>query len=194
MVNRIHKTGEDGYWKVSASGEAKKDKKRDQDSNQEDGRRRQQKSHFGETSDFVNLLTKDSKTFKQANIDTNRIRGFTFSSISTQHDKAILEVDISLTDGSMIKGAHLAVSRQEGMKYISRKPGEAIGAEQLVQGSILTVALPQKTSSETTTKAEPVQATLTAREMASSLNWYYYVGFGAILLAILFLIFIFLTV
>lgn len=195
VVDRIHdrmppKSKDGDYWEIARSGESKEEKKRDEDK----GRRQRELDVFGESSDFIQLLSKDPRTYKREKIDATQITKFTFRGISTHREKAILEVDISMADGTLIRSAQVAISRQEGMKFISRKPGEEILAAPLIQGaSHLTVALPQKT---TPPRGAPEIAPASASGGTApwdGLNWYHYLLFGFLGLAVAGLIYIFFT-
>jgi hypothetical protein len=193
VIDRIHdrvppKSKDGDYWEIARSGETKEEKKRDEDK----GRRQREMDSFGESSDFIQLLTKDPRTYKREKIDATRISKFTFRGVSTHREKAILEVDISLTDGTLIRSAQLALSRQEGMKLISRKPGDEILAAPLIQGaSYLTVALPQKNI--TTNRPEEISAAQDANTAApgKSLDWYFYLLFALLGLGVAGLLYIF---
>lgn len=187
MIDRIQKAGEGDYWKVNATTETKEDKKRDD----QRGRGQGQRDSFDETSDFVQLLSKDPRKYRRQNIDSNQVNHFTFRGVSTQKDKAILEVDITLTNGSLIQGAQLAVSREDGMKFLGRKPGDDIVIDQLIKGPLLTVALPEKTSGSVDARSKAATVPATINEVPR-LAWYYYLVFGVLIFAVLFLIYIFL--
>jgi len=195
VVDRIEKTREVDPWKIVATNETKEEKKRD-----ESGSSGQEaKDSFGETSDFVQLLSKDPRKFISEKIASTQISGFIFRGVSTHREKALLEVDISLANGTLIKGAQVALSRQEGMRYLSRRPGEEIVVDQLVKGTFLTVALPQRDTeshSGAAVPAAPVEAVAEPVEAnpvpkAAGLSWSYYLGFGAMVVAILLLIYFF---
>jgi hypothetical protein len=92
----------------------------------------------------------------------------------------------------MIRSAQLAVSRQEGMKFISRKSGEEILAAPLLQGiSYLTVALPQKAppTNKPSENSSPSETILLPQWQA--LTWYHYLLFGFLGLGVAGLIYIF---
>ena len=195
VIDRIHdrmppKSKDGDYWEIARSGESKEEKKRDEDK----GRRQREQDAFGESSDFIQLLSKDPRTYKREKIDATQITKFTFRGISTHREKAILEVDISLADGTLIRSAQMAISREAGMKFISRKPGEEILAAPLIQGaSHLTVALPQKNPAP----RESHEMSLASAPMETAtpigLNWYHYLLFGFLGLALAGLIYIFFT-
>lgn len=196
VIDRIHdrvppKSKDGDYWEIARSGESKEEKKRDEDK----GRRQRELDAFGESSDFIQLLTKDPRTYKREKIDTTRITKFTFRGVSTHREKAILEVDISLTDGTLIRSAQMALSRQEGMRLISRKPGDEILAAPLIQGATyLTVALPQKappTSRVTETVSNSFDTSVTAP--FRGWVWYYYLLAVFLGLGIAGLLYIFFT-
>lgn len=191
VIDRIKKPSQE-YWKVNASTETKGDKKREQKQaqDQEAGKR----DSFGESSDFIQLFSKDPRKFKTEKIATSEIKGFTFRGVSTHREKALLEVDISFADGTLIRGAQVALNRHEGMKLISRKPGEVLVLDSLMRGSFLTVALPQAGSEKRS--VGPIEKVVPAVEEAEvpGLAWYYYLGGGAFLLGIILLIYIFLMV
>jgi hypothetical protein len=195
VVDRIEKTREVDPWKIVATNETKEEKKRD-----ESGSSGQEaKDSFGETSDFIQLLSKDPRKFVSEKIASTQISGFVFRGVSTHREKALLEVDISLANGTLIKGAQVALSRQEGMRYLSRRPGEEIVVDQLVKGTFLTVALPQRESESHAVNSAPqapVDVTPKPPEArrapkAPGLSWSYYLGFGAMVVAILLLIYFF---
>ena len=193
-IDRIHdrvpKTQEGDHWEISKTKETKEEKKRDEDKQ----RRQREQDVFGESSDFIQLLSKDPRKYKREKIDSAQIDKFTFRGVSTHREKAILEVDISLRDGTLIKGAQVAVSRQEGMKYISRKIGEDIVVDQLVQGgSYLTVALPQRRAPTASRQPDRAQAGPLITD-AARMEWYYYLLFGILFVAVLALIYVFLMV
>ncbi len=187
MVERIEKVKAE-YWEVAATTETKEEKKR-----QEKQPGQESKDSFGETSDFVQLLAKDPRKFSSEKIASTQIKGFTFRGISTHRDKSLIEVDISMSNGTLIKGAQVAVSRQEGMRYISRHPGENLVVDQIVKGTFLTVAVPKKEIKKVTpeirspTTAPPGPAI----KPKGMLSWSYVLGIGAIILATLMLIIIF---
>lgn len=191
MVDRIEKTRNVDPWQIAETKETKEEKKRD-----ESGASGQEaKDSFGETSDFIQLLSKDPKKFQSEQIASTQIKGFTFRGVSTHREKALLEVDITLSNGTLIQGAQIALSRQEGMRYLSRRPGEEIVADQLVKGTFLTIARPQheahlpEASAAAPATSVPVataEATVPAR-----LSWAYYLGMGAMLFAVLLLIYLF---
>lgn len=192
MVDRIEKTRQVDPWKIVATNETKEEKKRDESgtSGQES------KDSFGETSDFIQLLTKDPTKFVSEKIASTQISGFTFRGVSTHREKALLEVDITLSNGTLIKGAQIALTRQEGMRYLSRRPGEDIVVDQLVQGTFLTIARPQHPEAAAAgTEARP--PTGPAPTMAvgpppkAGIPWSYYLGFAAMGIAVLLLIYFF---
>jgi hypothetical protein len=193
VIDRIHdrvppKSKDGDYWEIARSGESKEEKKRDEDK----GRRQRELDAFGESSDFIQLLTKDPRTYKREKIDTARIAKFTFRGVSTHREKAILELDISLHDGTLIRSAQMAISRQEGMKFISRKPGEEILTEPLLQGaSYLTVALPQKNVSSLKSPESSPPFESPEVKTAGRLEWYYYLLFGFLGLGVAGLLYIF---
>lgn len=192
-IDRIHdrvpKLREGDQFEVKATTETKEEKKRDE----EKGRRQREMDSFGESSDFIQLLSKDPKRYKREKIHTDQISKFTFRGVSTHREKAILEVDISLSDGTLLKGAQMAVSRQEGMKFISRKPGEDIVMETLVKGgSILTVAIPKKAPVRVPKQEATVQPGV-ADTATPRLEWYYFLIFGVLIFAILALLYVFVT-
>lgn len=194
VVDRIEKSRQVDPWSISATKETKEDKKRD-----ESGSKGQEsKDSFGESSDFVQLLSKDPRKFVSEKIASQQISAFTYRGVSTHRDKALLEVDITLANGTLIKGAQVALSRQEGMRYISRRPGEDIVVDQLVKGTFLTVARPQHheapTSNSPGTMAEPARGATGVESLTvarSGLSWSYYLGFGAMAIAVLLLIYFF---
>lgn len=193
VIDRIHdrvpKTNKEGdYWEISRSSETKGDKKRDE----EQGRRRREQDAFGESSDFIQLLTKDPRTYKREKLDTARISQFTFRGVSTHREKAILEVDIRLKDGTLIRSAQLAISRTEGMKFISRKPGDDILVEPLIQGAThLTIALPQKPGPPRAAPRAEEETGDGAMGNKKVLEWYYYLLFGILGLSILAMVYVF---
>jgi len=188
-VDRIEKTRQVDAWKIGATSETKEEKKRDESG----GSGKENKDSFGETSDFVQLLSKDPRKFVSEKISSTQISGFTYRGVSTHRDTALLEVDIVLSNGGLIKGAQLAISRQEGMRYISRKPGEEIVVDQLVKGTFLTIARPQHHEAPPSPgglPTAPAQASPEAVQKAG-FAWSYYLGFGAMAVAILLLIYFF---
>jgi hypothetical protein len=189
VVDRIEKTDRAELWKISSTKETKEEKKRD-----EKGRSGQeQKDSFGETSDFIQLLSKDPRKYKSDKIAAAQIQGFTFRGISTIREKAILEVDISLANGTLLKGAQIALNRVDGMQYISRRPGEELVVDQIVKGTFLTVALPQKELTPSSEKISHVAPESEKNKISfTRFSWSYYLGFGAMFVAILLLIYIFL--
>ena len=192
-VDRIHdrvsQTQEGDAWEVKATTETKGEKKRDE----EKGRRQREQDSFGESSDFIQLLSKDPRKYKREKIDSAQISKFTFRGVSTHRERAILEVDITLNDGTLIRGAQVAISRPEGMKFISRKIGEEIVVNQLVQGgTYLSVALPQQTHEGKAAPAVPDSA-VAAPSIRTRLEWYYYLIFVVLGLAVMALVYIFLT-
>lgn len=194
VIDRIHdrvqKSGEGDPWEVKATTETKEEKKRDE----EKGRRQREQDSFGETSDFIQLLSKDPRKYRREKIDTSQISDFTYRGISTHRENAILEVDISLIDGTLIQGAQVAISRQEGMKFISRKPGEPIVLDQLVKGgSFLTVALPQKVPPRSRS-ADSMTTPEVVLPVKTRLEWYYYLIFGILIFALIALVYIFVMV
>jgi hypothetical protein len=192
VVDRIEKTRNVDPWQIAATKETKEDKKRD-----EGGASGQEaKDSFGETSDFIQLLVKDPKKFQSEQIASTQIKGFVFRGVSTHREKALLEVDITLSNGSLIQGAQIALSRQEGMRYLSRRPGEEIVADQLVKGTFLTIARPQhEAPSPEATVVNPAGSAPTLAAIPAPtptrLSWAYYLGMGAMLFAVLLLIYLF---
>lgn len=189
MIDRINKAGDSNYWRVKATSESKEDKKRDD----ERGRGQGQRDSFGETSDFIQLISKDPKKYRRQEIDTSQISSFTFRGVSTHREKAILEVDITLADGTLLKGAQVALSRQEGMKFLSRKVGEPIVASQLVKGTAMTVAIPQIESVASQKTTSPAPRAQEKARTETKLAWYYYVGFLILFGAMGALLYIFIT-
>lgn len=193
MVDRIEKTRQVDPWMIGATKETKEDKKRDEGGSQG----QENKDSFGESSDFVQLLSKDPRKFVSEKIASTQISAFTYRGVSTHRDTALLEVDITLANGTLIKGAQVAISRQEGMRYISRRPGEDIVVDQLVQGTFLTVARPQHhevpagispASGTPANASSGVDSLIVTRR---GLTWSYYIGFGAMAIAVLLLIYFF---
>ena len=195
MVDRIEKTRPTDSWVVDATKETKEDKKRDDSGAQG----QENKDSFGESSDFVQLLSKDPRKFVSEKIASTQISGFTYRGVSTHRDTALLEVDIALSNGTLIKGAQVALSRQEGMRYISRRPGEEIIVDQLVKGTFLTVARPQHHEAPAGTHSEAAapeaaKVPLSVEDLTvtrAGLGWSYYLGFGAMVIAVLLLIYFF---
>jgi hypothetical protein len=191
VIERIEKTNRPtDPWKITAAKETKEDKKRDQQSSTS----QEERDSFGETSDFIQLLTKDPKKFKTDKIESGQIAGLIFRGVSTHREKALLEVDISLHSGLLIQGAQIALSRQEGMQYLSRKPGDNLVVEQIVKGTFLTVAVPQKEhESAPSPHSQPSQAMSQPPviENLKSWNWSYYLGLAAMGVALLLLIYFF---
>lgn len=190
MVDRIEKTRQVDAWKIGATNETKEEKKRDESGA---GSGKENKDSFGETSDFVQLLSKDPRKFVSEKISSTQISGFTYRGVSTHRDTALIEVDIALANGSLIRGAQLAVSRQEGMRYISRKPGEEIVVDQLVKGTFLTIARPQHHDAPHGPGEAPAPVFQASPEAApkTGIAWSYYLGFGAMAIAVLLLIYFF---
>lgn len=191
MVDRIENTRNVDPWQIAATKETKEDKKRD-----EGGSTGQEtKDSFGETSDFIQLLSKDPKKFQSEQIASTQIKGFTFRGVSTHREKALLEVDITLSNGTLIQGAQIALSRQEGMRFLSRRPGEEIVADQLVKGTFLTIARPKHEAHAPETPAPATEASspaaLPAVPAPAGLSWAYYLGMGAMVFAVLLLIYLF---
>ena len=190
MVDRIEKTRNVDPWQIAATKETKEDKKRD-----ESGASGQEaKDSFGETSDFIQLLSKDPKKFQSEQIASTQIKGFVFRGVSTHREKALLEVDIALSNGTLIQGAQIAITRQEGMRFISRRPGEEIVADQLVKGTFLTIARPQHEAPHPEASTANVAVVPSATGPApgpTRLSWAYYLGMGAMLFAVLLLIYLF---
>ncbi|HKX13462.1 MAG TPA: hypothetical protein VJP40_09940 [bacterium] len=191
MVDRIEKTRNVDPWQIAATKETKEDKKRDESGNSG----QEPKDSFGETSDFIQLLAKDPKKFQSEQIASTQIKGFTFRGVSTHREKALLEVDITLSNGTLIQGAQIALSRQEGMRYLSRRPGEEIVADQLVKGTFLTIARPQHEvhgpEPAAASPASPAPMAPAPVLVAARLSWAYYLGMGAMLFAVLLLIYLF---
>lgn len=189
MVDRIEKTRNVDPWQIAATKETKEDKKRDDGGNSG----QEAKDSFGETSDFIQLLAKDPKKFQSEQIASTQIKGFTFRGVSTHREKALLEVDITLSNGTLIQGAQIALSRQEGMRYLSRRPGEEIVADQLVKGTFLTIARPQHEvhGPGSVAAASPAPIAPAPDPITARLNWAYYLGMGAMLFAVLLLIYLF---
>ncbi len=196
MVDRIEKSRPVDPWMIGATKETKEDKKRDEGGAQG----QESKDSFGESSDFVQLLSKDPRKFVSEKIASNQISAFTYRGVSTHRDSALLEVDITLANGTLIKGAQVALSRQEGMRFISRRPGEEIVVDQLVKGTFLTVARPQHheaAAANPAPAAEPAGGPSAAPGVESlkvtrtGLTWSYYLGFGAMAIAVLLLIYFF---
>ncbi|HKY61850.1 MAG TPA: hypothetical protein VJR29_00385 [bacterium] len=190
MVDRIEKTRNVDPWQIAATKETKEDKKRD-----DGGAAGQEaKDSFGETSDFIQLLSKDPKKFQSEQIASTQIKGFTFRGVSTHREKALLEVDIALSNGTLIQGAQIALTRQEGMRYLSRRPGEEIVADQLVKGTFLTIARPKHEAPAHEAPAPATEASSAPElpEVApAGLSWAYYLGMGAMAFAVLLLIYLF---
>lgn len=194
MVDRIEKSRPVDPWMIGATKETKEDKKRDEGGAQG----QESKDSFGESSDFVQLLSKDPRKFVSEKIASNQISAFTYRGVSTHRDSALLEVDITLANGTLIKGAQIALSRQEGMRFISRRPGEDIVVDQLVKGTFLTVARPQQHEAVPTASAAPQAGGSPAeagveslKVVRTGLTWSYYLGFGAMAIAVLLLIYFF---
>lgn len=196
MVDRIEKSRPVDPWMIGATKETKEDKKRDEGGAQG----QESKDSFGESSDFVQLLSKDPRKFVSEKIASNQISAFTYRGVSTHRDSALLEVDITLANGTLIKGAQVALSRQEGMRYISRRPGEDIVVDQLVKGTFLTVARPQQHEAAPAPTApaapqaggSPAEAGVESLKVVrTGLTWSYYLGFGAMAIAVLLLIYFF---
>lgn len=192
MVDRIEKTRNVDPWQIAETKETKEDKKRD-----ESGASGQEaKDSFGETSDFIQLLSKDPKKFQSEQIASTQITGFTFRGVSTHREKALLEVDITLSNGTLIQGAQIALSRQEGMRFLSRRPGEEIVADQLVKGTFLTIARPKAEAHGPEAVTAPAETAAPSAAVAqvptpTRLSWAYYLGIGAMLFAVLLLIYLF---
>jgi len=190
VVDRIEKTRQVDPWQIAATKETKEEKKRDESG----GSGQENKDSFGETSDFIQLLTKDPTKFVSEKIASTQISGFTFRGVSTHREKALLEVDITLANGTLIKGAQVALTRQEGMRYLSRRPGEEIVVDQLVQGTFLTIARPQNPDpgiSEPDNRPPPAPTLWAGEQPKAGIPWSYYLGFGAMAVAILLLIYFF---
>lgn len=186
MVDRIDKIRKPELWEVAATKETKEEKKRD-----EQGQGGQEaKDTFGETSDFTHLLAKDPRKFSSEKIATTQITGFTFRAISTHREKALLEVDISMANGALIQGAQVAVSRQEGMKYISRRPGEQIVVDQIVKGTFLTVALPHKEKVRQISEVSQPGIVLNPEKTRGGWSWSYYLGIVVMVIAAVLLIYV----
>jgi len=192
VVDRIEKTDRAEYWKIASTKETKEEKKREDQKHSG----QEPKDSFGETSDFVQLLAKDPRKYSSEKIASTQISGLTFRGISTHREKAIIEVDISMTNGTLIRGAQVAVSRAQGMQYLSRRPGEEIVVDQIVKGTILTVAIPQAHRKDVPVAAKPLLPQPAPVKLTGwqRLNWSYLLGFSALALAILLLIYIFFTV
>lgn len=191
MIDRVDKVGAPEPWRVKASKKASKDKKRQQDTSDSDDQ--QQRNNFEESSDFIQLLTKDPRKFKSTQLDTGRITALTYRGISTHREKAILEVDIAMQDGTLLHGAQLALSRQEGLLYISKAPGDNLAMDHLIQGSAITVALPEDNKSRSTLhlKKEGLEDTLLIKQKNSlHLNLFYVLGYGAMFIALILLIYL----
>ncbi|HEX5033557.1 MAG TPA: hypothetical protein VFW62_03680, partial [bacterium] len=126
---------------------------------------------------------------------STQIKGFVFRGVSTHREKALLEVDITLSNGNLIQGAQIALTRQEGMRYLSRRPGEEIVADQLVKGTFLTIARPKVEAhgpeAASVSAVAPEPASTAPVPALSRLNWAYYLGMGAMLFAVLLLIYLF---
>jgi len=184
MVEKIEKIGGHEYWQVAATRETKEEKKREEKGGQE------KKDSFEETSDFIQLLTKDPAKFSRENLSSTQIKGFTFRGVSTHREKSLLEVDISLANGQLIKGAQIALTRQEGMRYISRRPGEQLVVDQIVKGTFLTVAVPTK-AAENQAAMENTDSRIALPEPPrTGVNWFYVLGLSALLVAIVLLIYL----
>lgn len=185
-VPKVDKSGD--YWEVAQTQESKEEKKRDEDK----GRRQREQDAFGESSDFTQLLAKDPRQYRRQELDTSQISKFTFRGISTHREKAVVEVDIALSDGTLIRGAQVAISRQEGLKFISRKPGDQIVVDQLVKGaSQLNVAIPKKPEARSQIPASPQNLPADLDEEKPHLGWFYYLMLGVLILAVVALIYIF---
>lgn len=192
MVDRIEKTDRADYWKIASTKETKEEKKREDQKHSG----QEPKDTFGETSDFIQLLSKDPRKYSSEKIASSQISGFTFRAVSTHREKAILEVDISMSNGTLIRGAQVAVSRAQGMQFLSRRPGEEIVVDQIVKGTILTVAIPQDHRKDVAPAvvSAPAPQVLPSPRGWQALNWYYFLGFGALAIAVLLLLYIFFTV
>lgn len=188
--DRVSNTREGDYWEISGTKETKEEKKRDEDK----GRRQREQDSFGETSDFIQMLSKDPRQYQRKKLDVAQISQFTFRSVSTHREKAIVEVDISLSDGTLLKGAQIALSREIGMRLISRKPGEVLAMDQLVKGiSELNIALPQKPMAHS--GAVIIQQTTKSAVLnpKSGSTWFIYALVGILAFALIALIYIFMT-
>ncbi len=194
MVDRINKLGDANYWKLQSTSHTKEEKKhQEKNRHSESEEDPSHRDSFGENSDFVQLLSKDPTKYRREHLDTSQISGFTFRGVSTHREQAVVEVDIRLIDGTLIRSAQVALSRQEGMKFLSRKPGDSIVLENLVKGTLLTVALPQR---DTSLRATPWQESLPApipSDFRGSSSWYYYLGFAVLFLSVLALVYVFVT-
>ncbi len=194
MVDRINKLGDANYWKLQSASHTKEEKKRqEKDRHSEPEEDQSHRDSFGESSDFIQLLSKDPAKYRRENLDTSQISGFTFRGVSTHREQSVVEVDIRMSDGTLIRNAQVALSRQEGMKFLSRKPGDSIVLESLVKGTLLTVALPQRDVSSLST---PWQESLPApvpSDFRGGSSWYYYLGFAVLFLSVVALIYVFVT-
>lgn len=192
-IDRIHDRvpkvdKSDDYWEVAQTQESKEEKKRDEDK----GRRQREQDAFGESSDFTQLLSKDPRQYRRQELDTSQISKFTFRGVSTHREKAVVEVDIALSDGTLIQGAQVAISRQEGLKFISRKPGDQIVVDQLVKGaSQLRIAIPKKPEARPQVPASGQNLEAGLKDEKAHFGWFYYLMVGVLIFAVLALIYIF---
>jgi len=183
VVDRIEKIRKNEIWEVAAANEPKEEKNREE-------KGQENKDSFGETSDFTHLLIKDPRKFSSEKIASSQIKGFTFRSVSTHREKALIEVDISMSNGSLIRGAQVAVTRQEGLKYISRRPGEEIVVDQIVKGTFLTVALPQREIAKRIGETSQPNVPLPPVKTKGGFSWSIYLGFAVMFIAGLMLLYV----
>ncbi len=140
MVDRINKLDRENYWAVDALNKSDEDRKQKKDDNKEDNERKQHE--LDDFSDFTKLLQKNPANFQHLEVHKEEVKSVFFRAVSTQGHQATLELDVQFQDDSIERGVRLAVSREEGMGYLSKKPGDNLVVDHLFKGSsILTMGI-----------------------------------------------------
>ncbi len=122
MVDRIEKTKSSHYWKIDGGLDLKKDQ---EEQSSEKGQQ-ENPSKFDEKTDWTRLISKDSVPRETVNLPLKSIQTLLFRGVSTWRDRASLEVDLILKDGTRTNSALLSISRSEGLKLVHVKPGQSL--------------------------------------------------------------------
>src|SRR5215510_13661631 len=137
MVDRIEKLKSAEPWKVAESAETKKDKR--EQSKEE--RKRDDRSSFGEKTDWSRLIAKDSGQRETLSLLTRNIKSLEFKGVSTWRDQAALEVDVLLEDGSRKDSALISIPRAQGLKLVHHRSGDPVPLEIFGKDPYLKVSL-----------------------------------------------------
>jgi hypothetical protein len=137
MVDRIEKLKSSEPWKIAESAETKKDKR---EQSKEEGKR-DDRSSFGEKTDWNRLIAKDSGPRETLNLLTSNIKSLEFKGVSTWRDQAALEVDVLLEDGTRKDSALISIPRAQGLKLVHHHPGDSVPLELFGKDPYLKVSL-----------------------------------------------------